>query len=89
MEQPTLEVQGEVVAEITKNEREVIRFTLEDYKGHAVVGARVWAKLTDGRLVPTKKGITFVRELYQPFMEAMYQVGLKIKAGQSGSGQSH
>lgn len=89
-EQTQPEVAGEIVATLTKNQSEEIRFTLENYKGHNVVGARVWAKLADARFVPTRKGLTIDRSLYEPFMQGMYKVGVRLKEmQQNGSGQRH
>jgi Transcriptional Coactivator p15 (PC4) len=47
-----------VVGEIPKNNREDIRVTLSNFKGHDLVGARIWFKTKDGESRPSSKGIT-------------------------------
>ena len=47
-----------VVGSIPKNQREEIRVTLSNFKGHDLVGARVWFKTKDGDPRPSQKGIT-------------------------------
>lgn len=47
-----------VVGSIPKNNREDIRVTLSNFKGHDLVGARIWFKTKDGDARPTAKGIT-------------------------------
>lgn len=46
-----------IIASIPKNAREAIVIDVSEYKGHHLVGCRVWAKNDDGD-VPTRKGIT-------------------------------
>lgn len=47
-----------VVGSIPKNNREDIKVTLSNFKGHDLVGARIWFKAKDGEDRPTSKGIT-------------------------------
>ena len=47
-----------VIGEIPKNNREDIRVTLSNFKGHDLVGARIWFKSKDGEPRPSSKGIT-------------------------------
>lgn len=47
-----------IVGSIPKNQREEIRVTLSNFKGHDLVGARVWFKTKDGDPRPSQKGIT-------------------------------
>jgi hypothetical protein len=47
-----------IVGEIPKNNREDIRVTLSNFKGHDLVGARIWFKTKDGESRPSNKGIT-------------------------------
>lgn len=47
-----------VIGEIPKNQREDIRVTLSNFKGHDLVGARIWFKTKDGESRPSSKGIT-------------------------------
>jgi len=47
-----------VIGEIPKNNREDIRVMLSHFKGHDLVGARIWFKTKDGESRPSNKGIT-------------------------------
>lgn len=47
-----------VVGSIPKNNREDIKVTLSNFKGHDLVGARIWFKSKEGEDRPTSKGIT-------------------------------
>jgi hypothetical protein len=47
-----------VVGTIPKNAREDIRVTLSNFKGHDLVGARIWFKSKEGEPRPSSKGIT-------------------------------
>ena len=47
-----------VIGTIPKNKGEDIRVTLSNFKGHDLVGARVWFKVKDGEPRPSAKGIT-------------------------------
>lgn len=47
-----------IIGEIKKNQREDIRVTLSNFKGHDLVGARIWFKSKEGEPRPSSKGIT-------------------------------
>jgi hypothetical protein len=49
----------QIIVEIPKNAREIIRVTLGEYSGHQVAGARVWFQAEDGSWRPGKSGIAF------------------------------
>ncbi len=54
-----------IVGQIEKNKREVIRVTLSNFKGHDLVGLRIWFKAGDD-FKPSSKGIALnVRVLPQ------------------------
>jgi hypothetical protein len=46
-----------VIASIDKNSREVLRVTLDDFKGHRLVNLRVWFKTAEGDYCPGKHGV--------------------------------
>lgn len=46
-----------VAAEFDRNSREVVRITLETYKGHKLINVRTWYRDRDGELRPGKSGI--------------------------------
>lgn len=59
------------LAEIRKNKREVIRFTLDRLNGHDVFNVRVWFKAQDGEMRPGKSGLAFRAALLPEFLEAV------------------
>jgi len=61
-----------LIATIKKNSREEIRVTRGDFKGHDVVGVRVWFQDRDtGELRPGKDGLAFRAELVDEIIEAL------------------
>jgi hypothetical protein len=67
-------MQDFVVATIPKNGREEIRVVLTTYKGHDLVDLRVFVE-AEGKAerIPTRKGITFKRELLAQVADAMVE----------------
>lgn len=59
-----------IVAEIEKNARERIRVTLDTYRGHRLVGFRVWVPNGDTE-VPTKAGIVMRVDLVDELIAAL------------------
>jgi hypothetical protein len=47
-----------IIGSIPKNQREDVRVTLSNFKGHDLVGTRIWFKTKDGEHRPTSKGIS-------------------------------
>lgn len=47
-----------IIGAIQKNQREDVRVTLSNFKGHDLVGARIWFKDKGGEMRPTSKGIS-------------------------------
>jgi hypothetical protein len=63
--------------DIQKNTQEIIRVHQTDYKGHDLVDIRVYYQ--DGNdWKPTKKGITFKRELLDDVLKALTQLSESI-----------
>lgn len=69
------------IAELEKNTRETLRVTLQTFKGHKLVAARVWAKHESGE-VPTKSGLNIRIEQLRPFRDALTRA--LEKAGELG-----
>ncbi len=46
-----------VVGQITKNKREVIKVTLEEWHGRRIVNVRVYFRAEDGEMRPSRKGL--------------------------------
>jgi hypothetical protein len=61
-----------IVAEIPKNQREVIRVTLGIYKDHQIANVRAWFRPNGGEtLFPGKSGIAFRVELLPAVADAL------------------
>ena len=59
----TQSVQSPPIAVVQKNQRAELRFTLDEFKGHRFVSLRIYAPGRDGKMVPTRSGITFRPDL--------------------------
>jgi len=58
--------------DIRKNALEVIRVGAKEYRGKALVDVRLWVDPDmTGELIPTKKGVTFRRELLPEIVAAL------------------
>jgi Transcriptional Coactivator p15 (PC4) len=61
-----------LLATVRKNAREEIRVTRGDFKGHDIVGLRVWFEDREsGEMRPGKDGIAFRAELVDDIVEAL------------------
>lgn len=65
----------QIVAEIRKNRRELIRISRSNFKGFDLVNIRVWAPGSHGGMVPTKAGIAIRLELLPSLLEAIAKAG--------------
>jgi hypothetical protein len=59
------------IAVVQKNQREELRFTLDEYKGHRFVSLQILAPGPDGKMVPTRSGVTFRPDLLAEVREAL------------------
>jgi hypothetical protein len=59
-----------VIAELPKNARETLRVTVGEFKGHRLIGLRVWAP-GDGGPIPTKQGFAIAPEKLDALIEAL------------------
>lgn len=64
---------GELIAELPKNQREVVRLRRTEYNGVDLVDARVWTvpAVPGGDYTPTKKGLTLRPETWADLLEAL------------------
>ena len=60
--------------QIRKNKSEVIRIQLKEYKEHKLIDLRVWYEDENGEHKPTKKGISFNRNLAVNMANAITEV---------------
>ena len=47
-----------LIASIEKNSRQILRVTLDDFKGHRLVNLLVWFKTAEGDYCPGRHGVT-------------------------------
>lgn len=64
---------------IRKNSSEEIRFTVEAFKGHEIVNARVWYRDTTGEYRPGKQGLAFRLELLGEVLDALGKAGKAVR----------
>lgn len=60
-----------IIAEITKNKRESLRIELAEFKGHHLLGLRVWAQPAEGEAIATRKGVTLAVALLPEIIRAL------------------
>src|ERR1700729_1661366 len=71
-EAPMTERNERLLATVRKNAREEIRVTRGDFKGHDIVGLRVWFEdRASGEMRPGKDGLAFRAELVDEIIEAL------------------
>lgn len=58
-----------MIGEIERNETEVVRIGVEEYKGRKYVDIRTYFENDAGEWKPTKKGVTVAPEKMDEFME--------------------
>ena len=57
MANPSPDLPTLIVAEFERNGREVVRITLETFKGHKTINIRTWYRDRGGELRPSRSGI--------------------------------
>jgi hypothetical protein len=72
---------GVLLHEFEKNNREVIRFTLNEYKGTQYIDVRTFYKAEDGSYKPSRSGVTFRPEQFEDFLEGTAAVGDALGVG--------
>lgn len=65
--------------DIEKNKSEIIRISLDEYRGEKLVNVRVFIKDREGNWVPTKKGIAIRWELFPKVKEIFDEIEKIIK----------
>jgi hypothetical protein len=66
---------SETISQVTKNAREVVFFSLSEFKGHRLFDIRVHVPGDqEGEWVPTRKGISLAVSLYPSFKQALTQL---------------
>jgi hypothetical protein len=77
-----------VISDIQKNQREVLRVALDEFKGHQLVAARLWFDDGSGELKPTPKGLTIKVELLPELIAALRAAETAVRDAGLLGGQS-
>lgn len=64
----------EFIRDIEKNKSEIIRVTIDEYKGEKLINIRVFFKDKDGNWSPTKKGIAIRIEMFPKLKKVLDEV---------------
>jgi len=62
------------IREITKNKNEIIRISIDEYRGEKLVNIRVFYRDKDDNLLPTKKGIAIRFDLFSEVKKVLDEV---------------
>lgn len=60
-----------IVADLEKNARELVRVSLEEFKGYRLVSVRLWARDPLKGLVPTRQGVSLRLSLLPGLLGAL------------------
>lgn len=60
-----------IIAEVNKNSREIVRLTLQEFKGLRLLDIRVYASRKDGQVVPTRQGVCIQVSMISQLLEAL------------------
>jgi hypothetical protein len=69
---------GQIIVDIEKNSREIIRVEVSDFKGKELINLRIWFQDFDGGYKPTQKGITLDISQYDDLKNAVEKIGQYI-----------
>jgi len=61
------------IGEIGRTETEVVRVSIEEYKGRKYVDVRIYFENDEGEWKPTKKGVTIQPDKIDLFMDLIRQ----------------
>ena len=75
---------GQIIADIEKNSREIIRVEVSDFKGKELINLRIWFQDFDGVYKPTQKGITLDISQYSNLQDAIGKIGEYIHDKKGG-----
>lgn len=71
---------NQTITTIEKNSIDEIRVGLSDFKGHDLIGVRVFAETDKGEKVPTKKGLTCNVRLIADLIKALQEAEKEVQA---------
>jgi hypothetical protein len=68
-----------VVGMIKKNSKDTIFISLGDYKDHAICDVRIYYQASDGKYLPTPRGLTFSVGLLPEILEPLKVASEKLE----------
>ena len=75
---------GQIIADIGKNSREIIRVEVSEFKGKELINLRIWYQTYDGGYKPTQKGITLDLSQYAELEKAIKKIGQYVEDKKKG-----
>ena len=75
---------GQVIADIGKNSREIIRVEVSEFKGKELINLRIWYQTFDGGYKPTQKGVTLDISHYEDLKQAVDKIGQYVEDRKKG-----
>lgn len=75
---------GQIIADIERNSREIIRIEVSEFKGKELINLRIWYSHFDGSYRPTQKGVALDISKYDDLKAAIDKIGSFIKDKESG-----
>jgi hypothetical protein len=66
---------GQIIADIKKNEREIIRIEVSEFKGRELINLRQWFFHVEGEYRPTQKGVAIDVSKYEELKKAIDKIG--------------
>ncbi len=64
----------DVIAQFEKNETEVVRVSLTEFRGHKLIDLRVYYSDDEGQFKPTKKGVSLSVSLYTELKKSIHSL---------------
>ena len=83
---------GQIIKDIQRNEREIIRIEVSEFKGKDLINLRIWYQAIDsnGDIIykPTQKGIAVDISRYDELKDGIDKLGQYIKDRENDINQS-
>lgn len=75
MDQPAKpEWNGKVLDKFAKSETEEVRISESNFKGKTYIDMRLFIQIENGDFIPTKKGLSLNKELFEKLKEALNKI---------------
>ncbi len=74
-----------IIADIERNDKEIIRIEVSEFKGKELINLRIWYYHQEGEYRPTPKGVALDISKYEQLKEAVDKIGEYIKEKETNS----